>query len=48
MWLKDERGNYFMEGQISNPGFIEDVHLENLWTKDPNGEWILYNMEEDD
>lgn len=49
MWMKDENGNYFMEGDSLNQGCITlEGHVpDTFWNKDKYGNWILFKDDED-
>jgi hypothetical protein len=49
MWMKDENGNYFMENDIQNQGYItlEGRSPDTFWSKDRSGNWILIHEDID-
>jgi hypothetical protein len=43
MWMKDENGNYYMEGNDLNLYVtLERRFPEFFWNKDQYGNWILF------
>lgn len=49
MWIKDENGNYFMQGhQNELVECMPNGDVANVWIKDDNGDWILDSRNSDD